>query len=78
MTRKEATTRIVELAGRMETDALLVVVDQMERLAMGQDMYGDLELDDDTRDWEREGYEELLDYMIYQSCKRLKRRARAS
>lgn len=44
------------------------------RIHGGQDTYGELDIDGDKRDWEREGAEELEDFMVYREIARLKRR----
>ncbi len=46
-------------------DAILI------RLELGRDRYGELNLRADSRDWRREGDEELVDLAVYRACERI-------
>jgi hypothetical protein len=69
ITQRDALERSV--AGRLivcSHDELRVVDAVLNRLAIGRERYGHLVLQDDKRDWQREGAEELVDTAIYRAC----------
>jgi hypothetical protein len=45
------------------------------RLAMGERLYGRLDLANDTRDFRKEAREEIEDFLVYAACGWLKREA---
>jgi hypothetical protein len=49
-----------------------------ERLALGRKAYGPLELAGDSRDFEAEAVEELLDATVYLACALIRRRRESS
>lgn len=68
---------MMERFERLGRDEREILLDLMARLEMGQELYGDLNIDRDPRDWEREAYEEELDGMVYLSIGGIKRRRAA-
>jgi hypothetical protein len=69
-TPREALDAILETLG---TDEVRVLTEIALRLQRGAQIYGRLDLDTDTRDFAREGHEELQDYLVYFACERLKK-----
>ena len=49
-----------------DEQALLVLI--AERLSLGRDVYGPLDVTGDRRDWVHEGLEELADGLVYMAC----------
>lgn len=68
--RDSALQALMVVADRLGHDELLVLGEIADRLVVGEETYGPLNLDT-PRDWRREGGEELLDYLVYRACGRL-------
>jgi hypothetical protein len=52
-------------------DELRVIDALLIRLELGLDRYGPLNLKGRSRDFQRESDEELVDWLVYQACKRV-------
>ncbi len=57
--------------GLASHDELRVVDAILTRLELGRERYGALNLRADSRDWRREGDEELVDLAVYRACERI-------
>ena len=64
------TPKQVEVAySALGHDERRVAVAVIERLRMGRERYGELQLAVDTRDWRQEAAEEALDLAVYQAIR---------
>jgi len=68
--------RILGTLAELGRDELRVIADIASRLLMGQRQYGELDIDADPRDWDREGYDEGLDQSVYLTVSLLRRLSR--
>ena len=68
--RDSAMNALLMAADRLGVDEILVLAEQADRMVMGEQIHGKMNLNV-ARDWDREAEEELLDYLVYRSCKRL-------
>lgn len=63
-----------DLARRLQLashDEARVIDRVLQRLELGRERYGELDLAKDARDWRRERFEELLDEIVYRACEEL-------
>lgn len=67
---------ITSRLGLASYDELRVVDAILLRLELGRERYGALNLRADSRDWRREGDEELVDLAVYRACERISERDR--
>ena len=63
-------------AASMASDALASLCYVAQRLELGREHYGALNLGTDRRDWARERDEELADACVYSACEALSGRVR--
>ena len=61
----EPKRRLLALVDTLEPDAIEALLCVAVRLKKGQDYYGNLNLDTDTRDFAKEREEELQDALVY-------------
>ena len=57
--------RLNEIAEGLGPDELAVLIQIAERIAMGRDQYGELDIDKDRRDFSDEAAEEAQDALVY-------------
>jgi len=60
--------RLVELAAELGADELGVLLLVAERLRIGRQRYGALDVASDHRDFELESLEEIADALVYAAC----------
>ncbi len=60
---------LMEAYPELSMDAVHVLDEIAARMLHGQKIYGALDLDTDTRDFDREALEEDLDGLVYRACK---------
>lgn len=76
---EERPTTLAAAADRLGPDELEVLTLIADRLAVGRAHYGELHVQTDERDFEREALEECADGLVYAAIALLKlRRARAA
>jgi len=66
----------MEAYPELSMDAVHVLDEIAARMLHGQKIYGALDLDTDTRDFDREALEEDLDGLVYRACKVVQERRR--
>jgi hypothetical protein len=69
--------RIIATLDRLAGDELDVLALVAERLAVGREQYGQLELASDTRDFGREALDEAADMAVYAAAGLIRDRRRA-
>lgn len=62
-----------DLTEGLAGDELAVLEAVADRLRVGRERYGQLVIDPDTRDWDREATEELLDFLVYRAIAQIRR-----
>lgn len=63
-------------AAALGRDELRVLYAIAERLRMGRDQYGPLDIERDPRDWDHEGGEEAADLLVYRTIAKIARGTR--
>lgn len=64
---EQRTARVIEClrSGNLTPDEADIILTVAERVIMGQGLYGPLVLKNDQRDFGREGFEEMIDGLVY-------------
>jgi hypothetical protein len=71
MTDEQRKQEFFGLWDYLNTDEQTIVLKMMERLVRGREVYDALNLAVDTRDWEKEEEEELLDALVYRRIREI-------
>lgn len=72
---KDPSADLVELmriCSTLELDCMRVLIAIAHRLQVGRAAYGEMNIEGDTRDFRKEGCEELLDFIVYETMDRLR------
>lgn len=68
VSRTELRESIWQALGTLGYDELRVVSRIIQRLQLGQQVYGVLSIDTDKRNWDDEAREKVLDLAVYAAC----------
>ena len=66
--------RLAEIVEGFGQDELEVMIEIAERIATGREVYGELELDTDKRDFGHEAAEEAQDLLVYLAADKIRKR----
>lgn len=71
--------RLTEIAECLGQDELEVLIEIAERIAKGgREQYGELDIDNDSRDFGEEAAEEAQDLLVYLAADKIRNRRKAS
>lgn len=74
MTTEELRDKIARQLESLGPDEVEVIAEITDRIVMGRQLYGELRIDTDNRDWMKELEAEILDSSVYSAVKIIKRR----
>lgn len=71
--RDAALAALLAAVERLGHDELVVLAEIADRLRLGADQYGKLNIGADGRDWDAEASDELRDFLVYRAIDRLRK-----